>query len=126
MRSSSAQDALDFAAKSPLVLVQSADTTLYQHVDAKAARRIVEEHIVDGKKIEEHQIDLDGPFFSSQKKIVLENMGKINAESIEEYIASRGYEAFAKAVTEMKPEELIGEIRKAGLRGRGGAGYRQD
>jgi bidirectional [NiFe] hydrogenase diaphorase subunit len=97
--------------------------TLYQHVDAKTARRIVEEHIVSGKKVEEYQIDVNGPFFSSQKKIVLENMGKINAESIEEYIAAGGYEALAKAVTEMKPEELIGEIRKAGLRGRGGAGY---
>jgi bidirectional [NiFe] hydrogenase diaphorase subunit len=107
----------------PLVLVQSADMTLYQHVDAKTARRIVEEHIVSGKKVEECQIDVNGPFFSSQKKIVLENMGKINAESIEEYIAAGGYEALAKAVTEMKPEELIGEIRKAGLRGRGGAGY---
>ena len=114
---------LGLCGEGPLVLVQTADTTLYQHVDANAARRIVEEHIADGKKIKEHQIDLDGPFFSSQKKIVLENMGKINAESIEEYIASSGYEALAKAVTEMKPEELIGEIRKAGLRGRGGAGY---
>ena len=114
---------LGLCGEGPLVLVQSADMTLYQHVDAKTARRIVEEHIVSGKKVEEYQIDVNGPFFSSQKKIVLENMGKINAESIEEYIAAGGYEALAKAVTEMKPEELIGEIRKAGLRGRGGAGY---
>jgi bidirectional [NiFe] hydrogenase diaphorase subunit len=114
---------LGLCGEGPLVLVQSADMTLYQHVDAKTARRIVEEHIVSGKKVEECQIDVNGPFFSSQKKIVLENMGKINAESIEEYIAAGGYEALAKAVTEMKPEELIGEIRKAGLRGRGGAGY---
>ena len=114
---------LGLCGEGPLVLVQSTDMTLYQHVDAKTARRIVEEHIVSGKKVEECQIDVNGPFFSSQKKIVLENMGKINAESIEEYIAAGGYEALAKAVTEMKPEELIGEIRKAGLRGRGGAGY---
>jgi bidirectional [NiFe] hydrogenase diaphorase subunit len=114
---------LGLCGEGPLVLVQSTDMTLYQHVDAKTARRIVEEHIVSGKKVEEYQIDVNGPFFSSQKKIVLENMGKINAESIEEYIAAGGYEALAKAVTEMKPEELIGEIRKAGLRGRGGAGY---
>ena len=99
---------LGLCGEGPLVLVQSTDMTLYQHVDAKTARRIVEEHIVSGKKVEEYQIDVNGPFFSSQKKIVLENMGKINAESIEEYIAAGGYEALAKAVTEMKPEELIG------------------
>ena len=114
---------LGLCGEGPLVLVQSADMTLYQHVDAKTARRIVEEHIVSGKKVEECQIDVNGPFFSSQKKIVLENMGKINAESIEEYIAAGGYEALAKAVTEMKHKEVIGEIRTAGLRGRGGAGY---
>jgi len=94
------------------------DPTLYQHVDAKVARRIVEEHIGQGKKVKENEIDLKDPFFASQTKIVLENMGKIDAESIEEYIAADGYEALAKALTEMGPEEVIGEIRKAGLRGR--------
>jgi NADH:ubiquinone oxidoreductase subunit F (NADH-binding) len=99
------------------------DPTLYQHVDVKAARRIVEEHIGQGKKLQENVLDLNDPFFASQMKIVLENMGKINAESIEEYIAADGYEALAKALTEMVPEEVVSEIRKAGLRGRGGAGY---
>jgi bidirectional [NiFe] hydrogenase diaphorase subunit len=83
----------------------------------------VEEHIGQGKKVKENEIDLNDTFFASQKKIVLENMGKINAESIEEYIAADGYEALAKVLSEMSPEEVIGEIRKAGLRGRGGAGY---
>ena len=113
---------LGLCGEGPLVFVHS-DPTLYQHVDVKAARRIVEEHIGQGKKVKENEIDLNSPFFASQKKIVLENMGKINAESIEEYIAAGGYEALAKALTELSPEEVIGEIRKAGLRGRGGAGY---
>jgi bidirectional [NiFe] hydrogenase diaphorase subunit len=113
---------LGLCGEGPLVFVHS-DPTLYQRVDTHIARRIVEEHIGKGKKVEENAIDLNDPFFASQKKIVLENMGKINAESIEEYIAADGYEALAKALTEMSPEEVISEIRKAGLRGRGGAGY---
>ncbi len=113
---------LGLCGEGPLVFVHS-DPTLYQHVDAKVARRIVEEHIGQGKKVKENEIDLNDSFFSSQKKIVLENMGKINAESIEEYIAAGGYEALAKVLTELTPEEVIGEVRKAGLRGRGGAGY---
>ena len=113
---------LGLCGEGPLVYVHS-DPTLYQHVDAKAARRIVEEHIGQGKKVKENEVDLNASFFTSQKKIVLENMGKINAESIEEYIAAGGYEALAKALTELSSEEVIGEIRKAGLRGRGGAGY---
>ena len=113
---------LGLCGEGPLVFVHS-DPTLYQHVDAKVARRIVEEHIGQGKKVKENEIDLNAPFFTSQKKIVLENMGKINAESIDEYIGAGGYDALAKVLTELTPEEVIGEIRKAGLRGRGGAGY---
>jgi bidirectional [NiFe] hydrogenase diaphorase subunit len=113
---------LGLCGEGPLVFVHSGPT-LYQRVDEKTARRIVEEHIGQGKKVADSAIDLNDPFFASQKKIVLENMGKINAESIEEYIAADGYEALAKALTEMSPEEVIAEIRKSGLRGRGGAGY---
>ncbi|MBN1398306.1 MAG: SLBB domain-containing protein [Bacteroidetes bacterium] len=113
---------LGLCGEGPLVIVYP-DMTLYQHVDAGIARRIIEEHVGQGKKLKENELDLNDPFFATQKKIVLENMGKINAESIEEYIAADGYEALAKALTEMVPEEVIGEIRKAGLRGRGGAGY---
>ncbi len=100
----------------PLVKVQS-DDTLYQQVDGAVARRIVEEHIVGGKKVRENLIDQSAPFFASQVKIVLENCGRIDAESIEEYIAAGGYDALAKVVTEMQPQEVIDEIRKSGLRG---------
>ena len=57
-------------------------------------------------------------------RIALANCGRINPESIHEYIAVGGYEALGKALTEMKPEEVIEEIKSSGLRGRGGAGFR--
>lgn len=106
----------------PLVKIAS-DETLYKQVDDNAARNIVEQHLQRGVAVLENQIEASDPFFAAQMKIVLENCGKINAESIEEYIAAGGYEALAKAATEMKSEEVIDEIRKSGLRGRGGAGY---
>ena len=75
------------------------------------------------KKVKKYLIDHSDPFFASQQKIVLENCGKINAESIEDYISVGGYNALAKVLTEMTPRDVISEIRKSGLRGRGGAGY---
>ncbi len=106
----------------PLVKVAS-DDSVYERVDEEIGKRIVEEHIGRGKKVEDHLLDNHAPFFAAQKKIVLENCGKINAESVDEYIAADGYEALAKAVTELQPPDVIEEIRKSGLRGRGGAGY---
>src|SRR5512140_3611633 len=105
----------------PLVKVAS-DGTVYERVDAQTGCRIVDEHLCGGGQVEDHRIDTAQPFFAAQQKIVLENCGKINAESIEEYIAAGGYAALAKAVTAMQPLEVIEEIRKSGLRGRGGAG----
>ena len=113
---------LGLCGEGPLVCVQP-DNTLYQHVDADVAKRIVDEHIAQGKKVKENVIEDSNPFFASQVKIVLENLGRINAESIEEYIGIGGYEALAKVVTEMAPDEVVEEVRKSGLRGRGGAGY---
>ena len=65
----------------------------------------------------------DMPFFQRQKKIVLENSGKIDPERIEDYIAHDGYLALVTAITEMTPQEVIQQIVRSGLRGRGGAGY---
>ena len=106
----------------PLVRI-AGDGTLYQRVDAAVAERIIEEHIAQGKKVEENLVDTSDPFFSSQVKIVLENCGSTDSEKIDDYIAAGGYEALAKAVTEMQPAEVVEEVRKSGLRGRGGAGY---
>jgi bidirectional [NiFe] hydrogenase diaphorase subunit len=63
------------------------------------------------------------PFFSSQVKVVLERCGSVDPESLEDYVASGGYEALGKAVTTMAPDDVIAEVVASGLRGRGGAGY---
>ena len=63
------------------------------------------------------------PFFERQQKIVLENSGKIDPERIEDYIAAEGYGALVQALAEMSPQEVIQQVLKSGLRGRGGAGY---
>ncbi|MEN8208185.1 MAG: NADH-quinone oxidoreductase subunit NuoF [Candidatus Fermentibacteria bacterium] len=65
----------------------------------------------------------DVPFFAKQQKIALRNCGIIDPGSIGEYIARSGYRALYKVLTEMKPEELIDEVKSSGLRGRGGGGF---
>ena len=121
--------------REPLVDVITEDEIItYGHVDPKKVPRIIEEHVINGKPIEEWIVkrdwwengerktwDVDG-YFSKQVKIVLENSGYINPEDIEEYIAVGGYEALKKAL-KMEPEEIIDIITKSGLRGRGGAGF---
>ena len=66
---------------------------------------------------------MDLPFFANQELRVLRNKGIIEADSIEEYIGRGGYFALFKALTGMKPEEVIDEMKKSGLRGRGGGGF---
>jgi len=65
----------------------------------------------------------DIPFYGKQMRVVLRNCGLIDPENIEEYIARGGYEALSKVLTEMTPEEVIDEVKRSGLRGRGGAGF---
>jgi bidirectional [NiFe] hydrogenase diaphorase subunit len=113
---------LGLCGEGPLVKVEPTGT-LYEHVDAPTARRIVEEEVMRGAPVDDHRIDTSTPFFAAQMKIVLENCGRINSESLEEYTAAEGYAALAKTLTEMSPAEVIEEVRKSGLRGRGGGGY---
>ena len=63
------------------------------------------------------------PFFTRQHRIVLENSGLIDPEQIEDYIAAKGYEALHQSLRELQPEDVLDEITRSGLRGRGGAGY---
>jgi bidirectional [NiFe] hydrogenase diaphorase subunit len=70
-----------------------------------------------------HQGDLNHPFFTYQRSIVLENSGRIDPERIESYIATEGYQALYHVLREMNPSEIIELISRSGLRGRGGAGY---
>ncbi|AIF68743.1 NADH dehydrogenase [Palaeococcus pacificus DY20341] len=121
--------------REPLVdIITENEIITYGHVTPQKVSRIIEEHVINGKPIEEWIVkkdwyengirktwDVDG-YFAKQKKIVLENSGYIDPESIDEYIQAGGYEALKKAL-QMKPEEIIDVITKSGLRGRGGAGF---
>ena len=104
----------------------------YVHVQVEDCKEIVERTILEGKPIErlfyKHEGEVcphpdDIPFLKLQTRIVLENCGKIDAESIDEYIAAGGFQALAKALFEMTPATVIEEVTKSGLRGRGGAGF---
>lgn len=112
----------------PILLIYP-DGVYYVRVKPADAQEIVSEHFLKGRPV--HRLVWSAPapeprtipFFARQKKIVLGNCGQINPEKIEEYIAQGGYEALAKALTGMTPEEVIAEITRSGLRGRGGAGF---
>ncbi|MBX7253520.1 MAG: NADH-quinone oxidoreductase subunit NuoF [Candidatus Promineofilum sp.] len=114
---------MGLCAHGPLVSVdtdQSAET-LYQYVTPDDAPAIV--GALEGPPVERLHCPTNVPFFQRQKKIVLENSGRIDPERVEEYIAADGYTALIKAITEMSPAEVIDEIIASGLRGRGGGGY---
>ena len=102
-------------------LVSTGDGIVYKKVVAADAPEILD-HVV-GEPVSRLLCRTDIPFFQRQKKIVLENSGVIDAERIEDYIGCSGYTALIKVLTEMSPAEVIQEVVKSGLRGRGGAGY---
>jgi bidirectional [NiFe] hydrogenase diaphorase subunit len=94
---------------------------LYQKVTVEDVPEIVSH--VGKSPASRLEVSTESPFFSRQKKIVLENFGKIDPNRIQEYIAAGGYAALAKVLTEMAPTEVIDQVSHSGLRGRGGAGY---
>jgi len=96
---------------------------LYERVDAELAGRIVDEHLARGKPVAERQVPADAPFFAKQKKVVLEGSGVTDPERIESCLAAGAYQGLHLALTELTPQEVIAELQKSGLRGRGGAGY---
>lgn len=98
--------------------------TRYTKVTPDKVTEIVDNHVINGKILEDFQIsEKDSTFVGKQVRIVLRNCGIINPEVIDEYIAVGGYEATKKVVTSMTPDEVIHEIKESGLRGRGGAGF---
>ncbi len=122
-----------FCAQGPVMVVHP-DNIFYQKLKPEHAPLLVEEHFLKGKPVEKLMYKdaatkkviplLDQiPFFSNQMAIVLKNRGLIDPENIDEYIARDGYKAVAKALLDMSPEEIIEEIKRSGLRGRGGAGF---
>ena len=122
-----------FCEHGPLVIVYP-EGTFYCQVKAEDVEEIVESHLFKGRIVERllyheplthesipNYSEIN--YYKKQHRLVLENCGAINPEQIEEYIAVGGYEALAKAVTTMSPEDVIEEIKKSGLRGRGGGGF---
>ena len=98
--------------------------TTYVKVDEKTAEKILESHIKNSERVSESMIlEEDILAQGKQIKIALKNCGIINPESIDEYIEAGGYEAAKKCYTEMTSKDVIEEIKKSGLRGRGGAGF---
>ena len=122
-----------FCEQGPLVVIEP-QGTFYTHVKPKDVSSIIEQSIADSKVIENllytdpvtnQKIERypDVPFFAHQQRIALRHLGKIAANDIREYIAVGGYEALAKVLTTMTPDQVIQEITTSGLRGRGGAGF---
>ena len=120
-----------FCEKGPIVKVLPEDS-FYVEVKPEDAKEIVAEQIVKGREVqrllynkEKKNIEdvQEIQFYQKQKRIVLRNCGVINPENINEYIARDGYLALEKALFEMTPEQIVEEVKKSGLRGRGGAGF---
>ncbi|MBP7461259.1 MAG: NADH-quinone oxidoreductase subunit F, partial [Candidatus Delongbacteria bacterium] len=116
--------------KEPLVSVLdgSGQEMVYGEVDSARAERIFQEHLVNDHPIVEwiikgHPKASEKSYYENQTRIVLENCGEINPEKIEEYLARKGYQGLRRALIEMKPEDVIAEIKQSGLRGRGGGGF---
>ncbi len=116
------------------VCVVYPDGTFYKKLTVEAAELIAQEHLLKGRPVESlmytgpeetaPSASMESiPFFRLQHKIVLRNCGEIDPGNIEEYIARDGYEALARVVTEMTPQQVIDVVKASGLRGRGGGGF---
>jgi NADH-quinone oxidoreductase subunit F len=122
-----------FCERGPIVVVQP-EGIFYQRLQPEDIHFLVEEHLLKGRPVKKLMYVppaaatpipkmMDIGFFKHQRLIVLKNRGRIDPENIEEYIAFEGYQALEKALTNMAPGEIINEVKDAGLRGRGGAGF---
>lgn len=128
---------MGLCAQGPLMRIEIKDyeDILFKMVDGKTAKQILDGYVLpalklnSGKKIklskdlEEHVLSLKLPFFTKQEKVVLKDAGNLDPEDIGEYIAHGGYLALEKCLKNMTPAEVVAEIKKSGLRGRGGGGF---
>lgn len=122
-----------FCELGPLVRIQKGDSVIqYIRVQPDDCREIFEHSVIGDEVIERLLYRKDDmryvrpdeiPFIAKQTRRVLENCGKFDAESLDEYIASGGFEALKKAIFDMSPDEVIDEVDRSGLRGRGGGGF---
>jgi bidirectional [NiFe] hydrogenase diaphorase subunit len=113
---------MGLCSKGPLVRSER-DDALYGELDPGEAAALIRGTAEDKAQLAPRRIDTSVPFFTRQEKIVLANSGKVDPEKIADYIAAGGYQALAHALTEMKPQDVIEEVKSSGLGGRGGAGY---
>lgn len=111
---------MGFCGMGPIVEVEP-ETTVYEKVTPETAPSIIE--ALNGGEAKALKGDPNHPFFARQLKIVREHSGKIDPEKIEEYVAVGGYQALYHTIHDMTPSEVVQEISKSGLRGRGGAGF---
>lgn len=120
-------------AQGPIVIIYP-EGVFYHQVQAKHAKKIVTDHLVNRKLVEKllyHDAEtkevinklMDTPFYHKQRRVALRNCGRINPEMIEEYIAFDGYQALAKVVNECSRDDILALLEASGLRGRGGAGF---
>ncbi|MCI6038476.1 MAG: NADH-quinone oxidoreductase subunit NuoF [Clostridiales bacterium] len=117
----------------PVVIVYP-EGTFYSRIKVDDVDEIVSEHLLKGRIVqhliykekadeEQHSTLENIDFYRPQLRLALRNCGRIDPENIDEYIAFDGYRALGKALTEMTPQQVIDEVLKSGLRGRGGAGF---
>ena len=122
-----------FCSRGPLVIIRP-QGLFYQQVKPKHVEDIVQQTLIEGKPVERLLYknpktgdpifnEQDIPFYKLQQRIVLHNIGKIDPTDITDTIAAGGYQALAKVLWSMTPDEVVSEIEKSGLRGRGGAGF---
>jgi NADH-quinone oxidoreductase subunit F len=122
-----------FCGAGPILVVQP-DGIFYQLLKVQDIPFLVEEHLLKGRPVKKFMYVppvektplpkmSEIPFFANQTLIALRNRGLIDPEKIDDYIARGGYKALAKAISEMTPDEVLSEIKKSGLRGRGGGGF---
>jgi bidirectional [NiFe] hydrogenase diaphorase subunit len=111
---------LGLCASGPLIAINDGQA-LYAHVRTEDAAEIIRN--IDKNPVNRLVIPPEMPFFARQHKIALEHCGKIDPESLEDYLALEGYEALYTCLTTMSPVEVIDVIVRSGLRGRGGGGY---
>lgn len=118
----------------PIMIVYP-EGAFYSQATPEGVVRIVDEHIKKGNIVKDllykETVHEDGSiislsetnFYKKQLRIALRNCGVINPEDIKEYIATDGYQALAKVLTKMTPDDVINELLESGIRGRGGAGF---
>ncbi|MGY5851963.1 MAG: NADH-quinone oxidoreductase subunit NuoF, partial [Candidatus Thorarchaeota archaeon] len=116
----------------PVIAIEP-EGLFYCQVKDEDISKIVESHFINGEPVEDlfyegpsgeriaHYKDI--PFYEKQHRVILKNSGHIEPSKIDDYIAVSGYKGLERAIREMTPEDVVEELLKSGLRGRGGAGF---